>query len=335
MKASARILFLTITLVVAPSISAAEAPDPIPITSQIAPGVWMIPEVPVPDRAPDGNSVAYAVPDGLVVVDTGRHLWHREAILALAQQQRRAIIAVVNSHWHLDHVSGNPALRKRFPQMRVYASGAIDQALDGFLASSARDTARYVDDPTIPAATRADLGADLLTIQLGAALKPDIVIDASRSIRIGRHPFKVNLAPYAATSGDVWLYDETSGVAALGDLVTLPVPYLDTACPAGWSAALAAVAATPFQVAIPGHGAPLTHVEFATYQLSFERFLECAASARGNDDCGAQWARDVGPLIGHDDAVRHRAEQGAAYYVDLIRSGGGRSRYCEEANHAA
>lgn len=326
---SAWSLIAVLALGLATAIYADETPDPAPITRQLAPGVWLVPEVSVPDREPDGNSVIFAAPEGLVVVDTGRHPWHLEAILEMARRQHRDIVAVLNSHWHLDHISGNPALRQKFPKLRVYASAAIDRALVGFLASSARETAGYADDPSIPAATRADLRADLHTIQLGAALKPDIVIAASRPLKIGGHRFEVKLAPYAATSGDVWVYDAPSGIAALGDLVTLPVPYLDTACPDGWRAALADVAATPFQLAIPGHGRPLSHAEFVTYERSFGKFLECAASSREQTDCASQWADDVGPLIGEDSAIRHRAERGAAYYVELLRKSGGRSRYCE------
>ena len=123
------------------------------------------------------------------------------------------------------------------------------------------------------------------------------------------------------------MVDQASGIAALGDLVTLPAPYLDTACPDGWKAALSFVAATPFRIAVPGHGPPLTPDMFRSYRHSFERFLECAASARGKDECAAQWAGDVGPLISRDDVPR--ATRGAAYYVDLLRKGGGRSRYCD------
>jgi len=66
-----------------------------PIPQVVVPGVWLIPGAVQPDRQPDGNSVIFAAPDGLVVVDTGRHPWHREAILALARAQDAAIVAIV------------------------------------------------------------------------------------------------------------------------------------------------------------------------------------------------------------------------------------------------
>jgi hypothetical protein len=64
----------------------------------------------------------------------------------------------------------------------------------------------------------------------------------------------VQFARDAVTAGDIRLYDAASQVAVLDDLVTLPAPFLDTACPADWTDALADVAATPFEVAIPGMG---------------------------------------------------------------------------------
>ena len=51
---------------------------------------------------------------------------------------RLPVVAIVNSHWHLDHVSGNAALRAAYPRAQVYASDAIDGAMRGFLADYRR-----------------------------------------------------------------------------------------------------------------------------------------------------------------------------------------------------
>ena len=127
-------------------------------------------------------------PAGLVVVDTGRHAWHREAILSLARVQKKEIVAIVNTHWHLDHVSGNAGLRAAYPGLRVYSSDAVDGALTGFLPASAKESAAYLDDPTIPQEMRDDLRGDLRTIENGAALKPDVVISASGLMTLGVWP---------------------------------------------------------------------------------------------------------------------------------------------------
>jgi glyoxylase-like metal-dependent hydrolase (beta-lactamase superfamily II) len=313
------------------TVAAQAAPPPVaaPEPQEVAPGVWMIPGGVLPNRQPDGNSVVFAAPEGLVVVDTGRHAWHREAILSLARRQKQDVVAIVNTHWHLDHVSGNPDLRAAYPGLRVYSSNAIDGALTGFLRASAKDSAAYLDDPKIPEEMRDDIRADLLTIEKGSALKPDVVIPASGPMTIGGLALRVSLVPDAVTAGDVWLYEPTSRVAALGDLVTLPAPFLDTACPQGWKAALDAVAGSPFELAIPGHGAPMTRAQLLLYQAAFEAFVGCSSSTRPEDECASRWADAIQPLLSGDPSERQRAKGMAAYYVGLLRANGGRSKYCD------
>ena len=63
-----------------------------------------------PGRSPDGNSVILAGPEGAILVDTGRHLGHVEAIERGFRALGFPLAAIVNTHWHLDHVSGNPTL---------------------------------------------------------------------------------------------------------------------------------------------------------------------------------------------------------------------------------
>jgi glyoxylase-like metal-dependent hydrolase (beta-lactamase superfamily II) len=291
----------------------------------------MIPGGILPNHEPDGNSVVFDAPRGLIVVDTGRHSWHRDAILSLARTQKKAIIAIVNSHWHLDHVSGNPALRAAYPELQVYASNAIDGALSGFLASSLREAPSHLNDPRIDAELREDIRGDALTIQNGTALRPDVVITASRLITMGGRALKINLAKNAATSGDVWVYDDKTRIAALGDLVTLPAPFLDTACPDGWKIALKEIAATPFKTAIPGHGSPMTHPQFLLYQQTFETFVDCSRSALPKEECATGWTNSIEPLLDPNSTDGQRVQRMASYYVDLLRANGGQSKYCESA----
>ena len=74
-------------------------------------GWHLVPGTFAPGRGPDGNSVFLDAPDGLILVETGRHPAHREKLLAYARQRGRPIAAVVNTHWHLDHSGGNAEIR--------------------------------------------------------------------------------------------------------------------------------------------------------------------------------------------------------------------------------
>lgn len=319
-------------------IASAESPPPAivepapPAAQALAPGVWLIPGAVLQGRQPDGNTVVFAAPDGLVVMDTGRHRWHRQAILDLAAARNRPVVAVINSHWHLDHVSGNPALRAAWPGLTVYASSAIDDALTGFLARSAADAQAYLASGKLPPETAEDIRGDLATVANGQGLKPDVVVDRSATRRIGGLSLRLNLAANAATDGDVWVYDPRSRIVATGDLVTLPSPYFDTACPQGWRAALDQVWATPFRTAIPGHGAPMTRAQFGLYRMAFNAVVDCAASPTSKTECAAAWADAVAPLLGPDPGARRRAERGTEYYVqDVLRAHGGKSASCKAA----
>jgi glyoxylase-like metal-dependent hydrolase (beta-lactamase superfamily II) len=316
-----------ILAVLATTSAAAQPATPKP--QAIGPGVWLIPGGIPPKRQPDGNTVIFEGPRGLAVMDTGRHAWHRQAILDFALAGRKPIVAIINSHWHLDHVSGDPALKAAYPGARVYASRAIDRALTGFLARSAADAKAYLEPGKLPPETQEDIRADLATIQAGRALKPDVAIEASGVRNLAGRRLSVNLAKDAATSGDVWVYDRRSGVVAVGDLVTLPAAFLDTACPGGWRAALGAIWATPFRLLVPGHGAPMTRDQFAAYRTAFDQLIDCADSARGKAECAAAWTAAVGPLLGDDPAAAKRAQGMTEYYVEgVLRANGGKSADC-------
>jgi len=321
---------LVLAALAASPVAAQPAAPPPPLPQAVAPGVWLIPGGIPPKRQPDGNTIVFQGPSGLVVMDTGRHPWHGQAILDFAKARRAPVVAIVNSHWHLDHVSGDPVLKAAYPHARIYASRAIDEALTGFLARSAAEAQPYLAPGKLPPETQEDIRGDLATIANGQALRPDVPIEASGPRRLAGLKLQVNLAPDAATAGDVWLYDPRSRVVAAGDLVTLPAPFLDTACPKGWQAALAQVWATPFEILIPGHGPPMTRPQFAAWRLAFDQVIACAASDRDKTDCAAAWTRAVTPLLGPDDA--RRAQVMTEHYVqDLLRPNQGKSPTCKAA----
>lgn len=311
------------------SLAAATDPPVQAPAAEVASGVWLIPGGFPPGREPDGNTVVLAGPGGLIVLDTGRHAWHRQAILDFAKGRGAPVAAIVNSHWHLDHTSGNAAIRRAYPDAHVYASRAVERALKGFLPRSADDDRQYLASGKVQGGLADDLRSDIAAIEDSAALIPDAPVAASRTMTLAGLRLRVNLARNAATGGDVWLYEPTERVAAVGDLVTLPAPFLDTACPAGWRAALDEIWATPFQIAVPGHGPPLSRTQFATWRTAFDALIDCAAGDRDKQQCAADWTAAVRPMLEPGD-IGGRAQQLTADYVDLLRKNGGKSPYCDD-----
>ncbi len=309
--------------------SGADAQTPAPPEAQpVAPGVWLIPGGFLPRREPDGNTIVLDAPKGLIVFDTGRHPWHQQAIETFARKRGETIAAIVNSHWHLDHTSGDIELRRAYPQVRVYASRAIEGALKGFLPRSVVDTQAYLDSGRAAPETAEDLRGDIAVIKQGQALVPDVPIDSTRGMTIAGRRLEVHLARAAATAGDVWIYDARDRIAIVGDLVTLPSPFLDTACPAGWRAALGDIWATPFRAAVPGHGPLMTRAQFAAYRAAFGDLIDCAATSRGKGECADDWTRAVQPMLDPGDLAQKRARGMTEDYVDLLRANGGKSPYC-------
>lgn len=305
--------------------AAAPAPVPEPAPVALDATTVLIPGSFHPQRQPDGNSIVIVGPKGVLVIDTGRHAAHAAAIARAVAASGRPLVSIINTHWHLDHVGGNAALKQRWPTARVVASDAIDAALTGFLKTSAEGGRAALAGGKLPEATAEDVRGDLAKLDRPADLRPDDVIIQSGTVTTLGRPLELRLAKHAATAGDVWIYDPRSRRAIVGDLVTLPAPFLDTACPEGWQRALAAVGKVPFRQLIPGHGPPMTRADFGRYRTAFDRLLTCAGGTGPAATCAAAWIEDAGPLLPATD--QGRARQLVTYYVGRIRAGALRG-YC-------
>src|SRR5690606_38441368 len=242
-----------------------------------------------PGRQPDGNSVLLRGVDGWIVFDTGRHETHTRRLLAFARAGDIPVTAIVNSHWHLDHASGNRLLRDAYPDAPVFASNAIVGALPGFLAESRRQAEAMIADGTLQEPMLSEVRGDIATITDAGALLPTETVSRSKAGTIDGRKVQVGLAEHAVTAGDLWLYDPATRVLLAGDLVTMPVPFLDTACPVGWSDALDALEDTEFTRLVPGHGAPMSRLDFETWRASFDGLLQCAASDAETAACSEAW----------------------------------------------
>ncbi len=280
------------------------------------------------DKGPDGNTVVFDAPEGLVVFDTGRHPEHAKAILDYAIARHEPIAAVINSHWHLDHTTGNWDIRKAYPHVAVYASSAIDGALATFLKKSREKMAAALADPKTSAAQRDQFERAISVIDHPERIRPDHIVGRSGSMRIAGRSFDVHLARFAATEGDVWLYDRKSHTVIAGDLVVGLVPFMDTACAEGWSKALGDIAAVTFTTLVPGHGQPMTRSDFLTWRTAYDNFVACGRSTATSQQCIDGWQRDAAKFI--DVEHRDYSGQAAAYYIDtrLRSSPEQRELYC-------
>jgi len=300
-----------------------------------APAYTLIPGGIPLDKGPDGNSIILDAPEGLIVVDTGRHPEHVQAIIDYAKQRGRPIAAIVNTHWHLDHTTGNWDIRQAYPRVAVYASDALEGALATFLKKSREQTEAALADPNTTPAQRDQYLRGREVIDHPERIRPNHIIDTSGRMTIAGRKLDVHLARFAATEGDVWLYDPKARVAIVGDLVVDIVPFMDTACADGWLKALGEIDRTGFDLLIPGHGREMSRADFIQWKIAFTNFMSCGKSTVDEKTCVAGWAKDARRFI--DDAHRDYVRQAADYYITarLRSSPEEQQRYCRPLKPSA
>jgi glyoxylase-like metal-dependent hydrolase (beta-lactamase superfamily II) len=285
-----------------------------------------------PGVGPDGNTVVYRAEEGLVVVDAGRHMAHSQKILDYAAERGLPITAIINTHWHLDHSTGNQDLVAVYPDAKLYTTRAIEGALEGFLAAGSARTEEALKSPDLLEADRARMERGFNTIRGRISLIPDVPVDARMSLLVRGRELELNTTDHAVTESDVWIWDPATSTVVAGDLVTLPAPYFDTACPTGWLAAFDAIEAKPYERVIPGHGFPMTPEEFRMYRTAFVNLVTCAEGNPGAT-CVEGWLADAGSLLdkaaGKDFGDREWAKLAVEYYVDeILRSEEKRAEFC-------
>jgi len=294
----------------------------------LAPGVVLVPGGFEAGRQPDGNSLLLQGEDGgWLLIDSGRHRAHTEAALKAAGGEVRAVL---NTHWHLDHLGGNAWLRSQRPGLEVWASPAVGQALaaDGWLDRYRRQLAEAL--PTAAPEQATVMRVDQQLLDQAAALKPDHEVKAASTLMLAGRRLQVGVET-AVSGGDLWVLDTASGTLAAGDLVTLPVPFMDTACPPAWREALARVSAQPFKQLVPGHGPVMSRADFERWRGGFEALLDCADQGLHPAACAAVWRSRVDPWL--DDAGRARVNGMLGYYFKTLLQAprDQRERFCRRS----
>lgn len=302
--------------------SSAATPAPVSRGWHLVPGTFE------PGRQPDGNSVFLDAPGGLILVDTGRHPAHQAKLLAYARERGRPIAVIVNSHWHLDHSGGNAEIRAAYPRAALYASRAVDGALTGFLPESRRGAEAFLASGKASPEQAVEIRGDFAAMDDPGSLRATRPVTRSGTMRLAGRKLQVNLARFAATEGDVWLYDPAARLVVAGDLVVGLVPFFDTACPQGWRKALDEIARRPFRTLVPGHGAPMDRPRFLAWRSAYGHLLDCAASDRPRQACIDGWLHDAAAFVPAADRARSAGMTG--YYLDtrLRAVAAERDKYC-------
>jgi cyclase len=312
----------------------------------LKPDIYML-ERPDPLRQPvEPNALVIVNDADVVVVDPGGvPLSAENAIRLIRGITDKPVSAVINTHWHGDHVLGNQVYRREFPNVRIIAHintyrditgkpmayiGRQDQQFTAFieqiesLLRNGTATPRQRQMLTDVRLARDENRKVKLTPPTLSFTDELILHRGSREIHI-RHLGRGN------TEGDaiVWLPRER--VLASGDLVVHPIPYGFGSFPKQWIETLDKLAAYDFELLVPGHGEVQTDRDYIrTLQAMLASVREQAAAvAQGLDLEATQAAMDLSQwerTIAGDDPVRRQLFK--AWWIDPIT----RSAWLEAQN---
>lgn len=190
------------------------------------------------------NSGIVVSTEGVVIVDTGGSLQIGEMLLEkIREVTDKPVVAVFNTHLHGDHWLGNAAIRKAYPDVRIYAhERAIERLSNG----------------------EAQQWLDIFTQATGNAMKgttivvPDNALKGGEKIDIAGNSYKVHHTGHAHTDSDIMIEYPGDKTLFAGDIVTYG-SVVSSARPEDFSAkgqikAVEYALSLPVDIYVPGHG---------------------------------------------------------------------------------
>lgn len=258
-------------------------------------------------RAGGANAAFVVTGSGVIIVDTH----DTPALASVLLEEIRAITDVpvryvVNTHWHVDHHSGNPAYHGALPSdvaiisqhttrediptlgrdqlsdvMPYLARGlaaAEDKLRSGLNDHGAplseaedRQLRRYIDDQ------RAYLDrVDDADFQFEAL--PNLTIERALTLHDADRPVHLLHLGRGHTRGDIVVYLPTERILIAGDLLTQPILWTWSSYPVEYVGTLRALAQLEIDQIVMGHGPVLAGTEYL--DLAIEALEAMVAAAR-------------------------------------------------------
>jgi glyoxylase-like metal-dependent hydrolase (beta-lactamase superfamily II) len=256
---------------------------------KLAEGVYLFSAPSALDKWTATNSVVVINDDDVTVFDSNsRPVTARMVIAEIRKLTPKPVRTLINSHWHLDHWSGNDEYQKAFPGLRIIATAETRRFMsgmtsrffaDGLEAAAARaraalDTAirtgrRRDGSALTPDARKADEAEIAETAAFGAEVAsvrrvlPNLVYRDSLTFWSGSREFRLISVTGDATGSTV-LYLPQERILVMGDVLVRPEtgdgppPWTTNSYAiTPWLESLRRLDALPADLVVPGQGGVL------------------------------------------------------------------------------
>jgi glyoxylase-like metal-dependent hydrolase (beta-lactamase superfamily II) len=227
-----------------------------------------------------GNAGFLVGPTGVVVVDTGVSYRHASEMLsAIRKVTREPIRAAIITHAHQEFLFGNALLRERGAKLIAH------------------------DKTAALIRSRCENCLKLLKQAIGAremhgskVVAPETLVDATTTITEAGLELQLIHPGWAATPGDLAVFDRASGVLFAGALIDVErVPELRDAKLKAWIDALPTLRQLPIELVVPGHG-PVAGPAAVDAMLGYLKALEAKTRALYDQGLGLAEATAAGDL---------------------------------------
>jgi glyoxylase-like metal-dependent hydrolase (beta-lactamase superfamily II) len=270
----------------------------------------------------------------------------RATIAAIRRLTKLPVRYVVTTHWHDDHIFGNQEYQAAFPGVQIVAqrharesmiAGASrhQQELEAHYSKSvprieaSLATGKTESGAPLAAADRAeaemvlpiyrDFLADVRTVRV---VLPTITFDKEVDLYLGRRMVRVISFGPGNTKGDVVVLLPEEKIAAVGDLVVYPIPFIYGGYPSSWVKVIDSVKALAPATIVPGHGPVMrdfTYVNEVSNLLQSLATQVSAAVARGLTLDETRKAVDLTKF--HDSLVKGDASREGTFQASILNSG--------------
>lgn len=247
----------------APRPAAAQTLIPVPVAPGVYAFIGALAEAAPENRGFVANQGFIVGDSGVIVIDTGTHHAHAEAMLiAIRRVTDRPVALVINTHAAPERVLGNGAFAARGAPILAH-----------------RDAVRYMEANCLTCIRRL---ADALGGETMAGTRvalPTRAVDGSVTLEVAGR--RLSLLHFGWTlTGDLAVLDRASGVLFTGDLVCLDrVPEARDTRLDAWLAALKALRDLPARVLVPGRG-PVSDPRRVADMQAYLEGLQQAVRAR-------------------------------------------------------